>query len=188
MAQRSGLPGNICAGIGAGPECRELASHMLTMKAPGDRMTIPARRTVAEAMQRMDELALETGRHVKGQHVTSKVIMKRFAAPAGPDKGQVCYVNLCYPARPRLLGPTGCGKVDDFIIFASAFLENRWKKTEDKLHDALQAVDAGTVLSSERHSATIKDVIALHIARSLATRHVGEQLWRQVVLQERTRR
>ncbi len=135
----------------------------------------------------MEELGLEAGQHITGQHVTSKVVMKRFAAPAGRDKGQVCYISLDHPDQAYLRGPAGCGKVDDFLLFASGFLEKLWKKTEDKMHDALLAVDAGTVLNSERHSATIKDVIALHFARSLATRQVGEQLWRQVVLQERTR-
>ena len=135
----------------------------------------------------MEELGLEAGQHITGQHVTSKVVMKRFAAPAGRDKGQICYIRLDHPDQAYLRGPAGCGKVDDFLTFASGFLEKLWKKTEDKMHDALLAVDAGTVLSSERHSATIKDVIALHFARSLATRQVGEQLWRQVVLQERTR-
>jgi hypothetical protein len=77
--------------------------------------------------------------------------------------------------------------VNDFLTFASGFLEKLWKKTEDQMRGALLAVDAGTVMSSERHSATIKDTIALHFARSLATRQVSEQLWQRVVLQERTR-
>jgi hypothetical protein len=135
----------------------------------------------------MHELSLEAGPHITGQHVTSKLVMKRFAAPAGQDKGLVCYISLDHPDQAYMRGPAGCGKVDDFLTFASGFLEKLWKKTEDQMHDALLAVDAGTVLSSERHSATIKDAIALHFARSLATRQVSEQLWRQVVLQERTR-
>jgi hypothetical protein len=159
----------------------------MMMKARGDLVTIPSRRTPAEAIQRMEELGLEAGQHITDQHVTSKVLMKRFAAPAGRDKGQLSYINLDHPDREYLRGPDGCGKVDDFFIFASGFLEKLWKKTEDKMHEALLAVDAGTVLSSERHSSTIKDAIALHFARSLATRQVGEQLWQQVVLKERTR-
>jgi hypothetical protein len=135
----------------------------------------------------MHELSLEAGPHITGQHVTSKLVMKRVAAPAGQDKGLVCYISLDHPDQAYMRGPAGCGKVDDFLTFASGFLEKLWKKTEDQMHDALLAVDAGTVLSSERHSATIKDAIALHFARSLATRQVSEQLWRQVVLQERTR-
>jgi hypothetical protein len=157
------------------------------VKARGDLVTIPSRRTPAEAIQRMEELGMEAGSHITGQHVISKVVMKRFAAPAGRDKGRVCYISLDHPGQAYLCGPAGCGKVDDFLTFASGFLEKLWKKTEDQMHDALLAVDAGTVLSSERHSATIKDTIALHFARSLATRQVGEQLWRRMVLQERTR-
>jgi hypothetical protein len=160
---------------------------VMMMKACGDLVTIPSRRSPAEAIQRMEELGLEAGPHITGQHVISKVVMKRFAAAEGRDKGQVCYISLDHPDQAYLHGPAGCGKVDDFLTFASGFLERLWKKTEDQMHDALLAVDNGTVLSSERHSATIKDTIALHFARSLATRQVGEQLWQRVVLQEQTR-
>lgn len=159
----------------------------MMMKARGDLVAIPSRRTPAESIQRMEELGLEGGPHITGQHVISKVVMKRFTAPSGRDKGQVCYISLDHPGQAYLRGPAGCGKVDEFLTFASGFLEKLWKKTEDQMHDALLAVDTGTILSSERHSATIKDTIALHFARSLATRQVGEQLWQQAVLQERTR-
>jgi hypothetical protein len=157
------------------------------MKACGDLVMIPSRRTAVESIQRMEDLGLEAAPPITAQHVISKVVMKRFASPAGRDGSQVCYISLYHPDRAYLRGPAGCGKVDDYLTFASGFLEKLWKKTEDKMHDALLAVDAGTVLSSDRHSATIKDTIALHFARSLATRQVSEQLWQQVVLQERTR-
>ena len=35
--------------------------------------------------------------------------------------------------------------MNDFLTFASGFLEKLWKKTEDQMHGALLAVDAGTV-------------------------------------------
>jgi hypothetical protein len=40
-----------------------------------------------------------------------------------------------------------------------------WKETEDKLLDALAAVDDGTLLSSPERLDTIKDAVALHYAR-----------------------
>jgi hypothetical protein len=44
-----------------------------------------------------------------------------------------------HPDHAYLHGPAGCGKVDDFLTFASGFLEKLWKKTEDKMHDALDS-------------------------------------------------
>ena len=41
--------------------------------------------------------------HVTGQHVTSKVLLKRFAEPSGPHQGLICPFRLEYPhARHRL--------------------------------------------------------------------------------------
>ncbi len=44
----------------------------MMMKARGDLVTNPSRRTPAEAIQRMEELGLEAGQHITGQHVTRK--------------------------------------------------------------------------------------------------------------------
>ncbi len=83
--------------------------------------------------------------HVSGQHVVSKVILSRFAGVSGPDAGLLYPFRLRYPdARHRLLGLDGCGKVPDFISYASGSAERLWKQTEDRLHDPLAALDNGT--------------------------------------------
>ena len=160
----------------------------MRIKGSGDLATMPGGRTPAEAIRRMRELTAESDPPVRNQHVISRVILKRFAAQDGRDMRQVCFVSLRYPhAPPQQRGPAGCGKVDNFVSIASASLERRWQETENRLHDALQAVDAGTVLASERHTATIKDTIALHFARSLATREISRRMWQQTVLRHRMR-
>ena len=140
-------------------------------------------------LRRIHGLAAETETdHVTGQHVLTKVILRRFAADSGPDKGLLYPFRLQYPqARHRLIGPDGCGKVPDFIAFASGSAERLWKQTEDKLHDALAAVDNGTLLDSPAHMATIKDTIALHYVRSSAARLVHVRTWVRVLADSRVR-
>jgi hypothetical protein len=140
-------------------------------------------------LRRIHELAAETAAdHIPRQHVLTKAILRRFAAASGPDKGLIYPFRLQHPqARHRLLGPDGCGKVPDFIAFASGSAERLWKETEDKLHDALAAVDNGTLLDSPAHMATIKDVIALHYVRSSAARLVHVRTWVRVYAASRAR-
>jgi hypothetical protein len=125
--------------------------------------------------------------HVTGQHVVSKVILKRFAEPSGPHKGLICPFRLDYPqARHLPLGPEGCGKVRNFVPWGSASAEQLWKETEDRLDDALAAMDAGTLLADAGHVSVIKSAIALHFARSKATQVIHARAWAQTV--ERGRR
>jgi hypothetical protein len=108
-------------------------------------------RTPVDVLRRIRGLAAASpaADHVTDQHVVSKVILRRFAAAAGQDKGLICPFRLRYPraSRHRPLGPDGCGKVPDFVSYASASMEQLWKETEDKLHDALCAPDAGVLFS-----------------------------------------
>lgn len=102
-------------------------------------------RTPVHVLRRIRDLtaANPAADHVTDQHLISKVILKRFAAAAGQDKGLICSFRLRYSrARHRPLGPDGCGKVPDFVSCASASMEQLWKETEDKLHDALLALNA----------------------------------------------
>ena len=111
----------------------------------------------------------------------SKVILSRFVGGSGPDAGLLYPFRLRYPdARHKLLGPDGCGKVPDFISYASGSAERLWKQTEDRLHDALAALDNGTLPAGAMHQAAIKDAIALHYARSTAARIVHFRTFVQV--------
>jgi hypothetical protein len=134
-------------------------------------------------LRRIRELAREPAAgHVTDQHVISGVILRRFGAAGGVHEGLIYPFRKRYPdARHRpFLGPDGCGKIPDFVTYASASVEKLWQKTENDLHEALAAVDAGMLFRSDAHVATIKDAIALHFARSIATRVVHFRVWVQV--------
>ncbi len=109
------------------------------------------RETPADVLRRIRDLAGEApADHVTDQHVISKVLLKRFAAPRGPQAGLLYPFRLRYPrARHRPLGPDGCGKVPNFVSYASASMERLWQMTENKLPDALDALDNGILFSNE---------------------------------------
>src|SRR5258708_6847162 len=120
--------------------------------------------------------------HVTGQHLISRVLLKRFAEPSGPHEGLICPFRLEYPqARHQPLGPDGCAKVDNFVAWASASAERLWKETEDRLPVALASVDAGTLFGKARHVSVIKSAIALHFARSKATQVIHARVWAETV-------
>jgi hypothetical protein len=126
--------------------------------------------------------------HVTGQHLISKVVLKRFAEPAGPHRGLICPFRLEYPhARHRPVGPGGCAKAGNFVAWASASVERLWKETEDRLPDALAAMDAGTLFRDPGHTSVIKSAIALHFARSKAAQVIHARVWAQTVAQGRKR-
>ncbi len=62
-------------------------------------------------------------------------------------------------------------------------MEKLWQETENKLPAALAAMDTGTLFARTGYVATIKDTIALHFARSKATRVVHYRVWEQTVAQ-----
>jgi hypothetical protein len=64
---------------------------------------------------------------------------------------------------------------------------DRGSQSEDRLPDALAAMDAGTLFSRAEHGALIKSAIALHFARSKATQVLHARVWAQTVRQGRVR-
>jgi hypothetical protein len=125
--------------------------------------------------------------HVTEKHLISKVLLKRFAGLSGPHQGLICPFRLKYPqVRHRLVGPDGCAKVDNFVAWGSASVERLWKETEDRLPDALAAMEAGTLFDRAEHVSVIKSAIALHFARSKASQVIHARVWAETV--ERGRR
>jgi hypothetical protein len=144
----------------------------------------------ADVLRRIRALAAAdpVAGQVTRQHVISKVLLRRLAEQDGPATGMICSFRLRYPhSRQRLLGPDGCGKILDFVAYASGSVEKLWKETEDRLPAALQAVDRDVIFEDQAHVATIKDAIALHFARSKATRIVHYRVWAQTVTDGRKR-
>ncbi|MFF3597949.1 DUF4238 domain-containing protein [Kitasatospora indigofera] len=136
---------------------------------------------------RIEELRPEADRHVIGQHVISQVLLKRFATPFGSNGLKLVPFNLNYPnRRHKTASPRECGKVEHFARYASASLEQVWGRLETRVPDAARAVDRGDVFQHEQHVQTLKDLIALHLVRSLNYRDVHNRIFAKVYTKHRT--
>lgn len=119
-------------------------------------------------LRRLRELESEADKRIKNQHVVSKVILKGFAAlgPRGAGWQLTPFdLHLGHEQKPR--GLAGCGRVPDFLTFASASAEQLWKSVEDQLHGAIAAARSGHLHNENGHAEAIKDCIALHLVRSI---------------------
>ncbi|WP_284749313.1 DUF4238 domain-containing protein [Amycolatopsis sp. RTGN1] len=113
------------------------------------------------------ELEAETGAPVTGQHVVSRVVLNGFAAPGKGSAGwELVPYDLLYGRELKKLGVRGCGKIANFLPFASASAERLWKSVEDNLGAAIKVARDGDLSSTSSHAQVIKDGIALHLVRS----------------------
>ncbi|MGW3992965.1 DUF4238 domain-containing protein [Amycolatopsis sp. NPDC004772] len=112
-------------------------------------------------------LEAETDAPVEDQHVVSRVVLKGFAAPGRGGVGwQLTPFYLLNMRELKSLGTRGCGKIANFLPFASASAERLWKTVEDDLGSAIEAARDGTLTSTSHHAQVIKDGIALHLVRN----------------------
>lgn len=119
-------------------------------------------------LKRVRELELQANKRIKNQHVVSKVVLKGFAAPGSRGQGwQLTPFDLRLGHEQKSRGLGGCGRVPDFLSFASESAEQLWKSVEDHLHDAIRIARAGKLHSSNAHTEAITDCIALHLVRSI---------------------
>ncbi|MEV5295539.1 DUF4238 domain-containing protein [Streptomyces sp. NPDC053741] len=147
----------------------------------------PWQATAQQIDARIEELRPEADCHVVGQHVISKVLLKRFATPFGSQGLKLVPFNLDHPDRlHKMASPRECGKVPHFARFASASLEQVWGKLETRIPDTARAVDRGDVFQHAQHVQTLKDLIALHLVRSLNYRNVHERIFTNVYTETRT--
>ncbi|RSM75544.1 hypothetical protein DMH04_38125 [Kibdelosporangium aridum] len=118
--------------------------------------------------------------NVVRQHTVSRVILKRFAAaPLHKRAGLLEIVNLDWlNAKSTFLGPFGCGRVDNYVTYASQSLEELWQTVENNLSAAIAACDDGSIFDHPEHIKTLKDAIAVHFVRSVHTRPYLDDLWR----------
>ncbi|RSM40625.1 hypothetical protein DMB66_56975 [Actinoplanes sp. ATCC 53533] len=120
----------------------------------------------AEWRARIERLRSRAGQNTPGQHVVSRVILKRFAGKTG-----VRYLNVLRPdATGRDVGPAGVGKVQNFVPVASTSAEMLWAQTETLLPYALDLCDRGVAHTDERALTLLREAFALHYVRSLETR------------------
>ncbi len=131
--------------------------------------------SVQELQDRLAEVKAEQGQVVHDQHVITKLLMKRFASA----DNKIESISVVHPlAKSRLLGPKAAGKVVDFVPFASASMEKVWSEVEQRLPQALALCDRDALYDDPAAVATIRDAIALHLARSRQTRLVHVQGYR----------
>ena len=98
--------------------------------------------------------------HHRRQHLVSRVVIARFS-----DQGQVMRFEFdSGKLEPR--SPATCMYMPLFISAAPAAAEQLWGSVENRLPAALAAVDDASILSRPDCIATIKDCIAMHLARS----------------------
>ena len=69
------------------------------------------------------------------------------------------------------------GKLRNFVKIDSKFTEDLWHATEDRLHDALEAVRTKRLFEFPELVSAIKDAIALHYSRSLEILEVHKLMW-----------
>jgi hypothetical protein len=118
-------------------------------------------------LQRISDLEPDVGKRITNQHVVSKVLLKGFAAPGPAGSGwQLTPFDLRLGREQKTRGLRGCGKVSDFLTFASESAELLWKTVEDQLDPAIRAARAGRLHDHDSQVETIKDAIALHLVRS----------------------
>jgi hypothetical protein len=122
----------------------------------------------------------ESPDHVRDQHLVSRVLLHRWATD-----GVVSSFNLNHPnSPPKLLTPGGIAYKQDFVRFESRSVEERWQQVENRANYMFATVDAGTLFDRPYYVEDLKDLIALHLARSYATvamwaRAVGSPLGRE---------
>lgn len=138
--------------------------------------------------QRINELNPVEER-IGGQHIVSKVLLKGFSIPPRKGKGhRLTPYNLGRQGgvQPHEMKPRGlreCGKVTDFITYASRSAEELWHTVENDLPGAREAARKGLLHENEVHVRTIKDALALHLVRSQRYMEMHTQAVEDVVTQ-----
>ncbi|WP_117209215.1 DUF4238 domain-containing protein [Allorhizocola rhizosphaerae] len=124
-------------------------------------------------------LNVQSGGHVRKQHVVSQLILRRFAAPNGlPHAGRIGSINLEWPsAKPCYYFPAGTGYIADFVRFASKTMEMVWHETENRLPEAIDACLERTVLSRPDLVEVLKGAIAMHHVRNVHLRSFLDPIW-----------
>jgi hypothetical protein len=128
---------------------------------------------------RMRALAPHAGDNVREQHVVSRIILKRFVGTVPHRRaGSLEVIDLRYPeAKPTYSGPRGCGRIDNFVRYASRSLEQLWGTVENRLDRAIAACDDRSVFAHPEHVKTLKDAIVVHLVRSVQTRPFLDKIW-----------
>jgi hypothetical protein len=129
---------------------------------------------VEDSLKRIRDLKASPNARVRNQHVVSRIILRGFAVPGPNGKGwQLTPFDLQLGHEQRARGLAACGRVQDFLPYASESAEQLWNSTvENCLGPAIEAARDGHAHDKRAHVETVKDAIALHLVRSLRYRDV----------------
>jgi hypothetical protein len=109
----------------------------------------------------------------KGQHTVSQVVLRKFTTKS---------LLTVYDRETQLirnLGPGGAFKMQ-FDQYDSLGSEERWGKIEKRLPKAYTALEARTASGDEEIEDLLRDLLAMHWARSAAMRMAHEIVTRNV--------
>ncbi len=120
---------------------------------------------VDELIHRLEDLVASDEPHVVNQHVVSKVLLKRFAAPGRNGHCLIAHHREHGPGRPKSIRE--CGKAPNLLRAGSASAERLWQETEVNLPRAIAAAQSSRNELAAEDVKTLKDAIALHLVRSL---------------------
>ncbi|MGW5744991.1 DUF4238 domain-containing protein [Amycolatopsis sp. NPDC003861] len=104
---------------------------------------------------------------MRNQHIVSRAVLKNFSSKDSNGGDALIPYNVRARRELRALGIGGCGKIPNFIRYASRSLEELWKSSvEDHLHRVSAAIRDRSILDKPDLITVVKDCIALHLARS----------------------
>jgi Protein of unknown function (DUF4238) len=129
--------------------------------------TFPPRRSSADLAQQRAVLMPQQNQSLKNQHVVSRAVLKNFSFKDSNGGDALIPYNIRAKRELRALGISGCGKIQNFIRYASKSLEDLWKSSvEDHLHEVSASIQDRSILRRPDLVTVVKDCIALHLARS----------------------
>lgn len=117
-----------------------------------------------------------SSQRVVKQHVVSQVVLSEFAV-----NRQLEVEDVRHPGRWRPKSPAAVGYVKDFVQHDSSAVGALWNTVETRLPQAILMVRNG--IAPEPGSAEksiVRDCVALHWARSKATKTAAERAWVKV--------
>lgn len=104
------------------------------------------------------------------QHVVSQVLLNRFASPAGLISAYEVRWGVTKQRTSRAIGYQ-----ENFVKHEPDATEAIWKEVEDRTGPALTEVDQQPGQLSAATEEAVRDLVALHFARSLVTAAGHEQ-------------
>lgn len=111
-----------------------------------------------------------------GQHVVSRSVLVAWCTGSNRNNQLIWPYSLQTGPEPPV-NPSEVGKVFDFVKVDSKRTEQEWEQVENRLRQAVADVQSGTGLADPACLQTIKELIALHYARSIETLETVENLF-----------